>query len=159
MDGGLTIERCNSTQQTGWLDLRHALWPDCPPSDHSKDMAATVAAPTAKAAFIAYDKLGHPQGFVEAALRHDHVNGTTTSPVAFLEGVYVAVEYRRQGIARQLVSTAEEWALSVGCTEFASDALLENAQSHAMHAALGFQETERVIYFKKVLARSRSPSR
>ena len=33
-----------------------------------------------------------------------------------------------------------------------SDALLENAESHHMHAGLGFEETERVVYFRKELA-------
>jgi aminoglycoside 6'-N-acetyltransferase I len=115
-------------------------------------MAAIVATPFSKAAFVAHDELGHPQGFIEAALRHDYVNGTTTSPVAFLEGIYVATACRRHGVARQLVTAAEGWAISCGCIEFASDALLDNAQGHAMHAALGFQETERVVYFRKLLA-------
>jgi aminoglycoside 6'-N-acetyltransferase I len=39
----------------------------------------------------------------------------------------------------------------MGCTELASDALLDNQASHAMHEALGFAETERVVYFLKPL--------
>lgn len=39
----------------------------------------------------------------------------------------------------------------MGCGELASDAPLENAASHAMHHALGFVETERVVFFKKAL--------
>jgi aminoglycoside 6'-N-acetyltransferase I len=35
----------------------------------------------------------------------------------------------------------------MGCTELALDALIENTGSHAMHEALGFVETERVVYF------------
>jgi aminoglycoside 6'-N-acetyltransferase I len=35
--------------------------------------------------------------------------------------------------------------------ELASDALLDNNGSHAMHEALGFTETERVVYFRKAL--------
>jgi aminoglycoside 6'-N-acetyltransferase I len=58
---------------------------------------------------------------------------------------------RRQGIARKLVAEAERWATVKGCSEFASDALLENTRSHAMHAALGFKESERVVFFKKAL--------
>jgi aminoglycoside 6'-N-acetyltransferase I len=29
--------------------------------------------------------------------------------------------------------------------------LLDNTQSHAMHQSLGFDETERVVFFKKAL--------
>ncbi len=46
-------------------------------------------------------------------------------------------------------SQVEHWAKQFACTEFASDAALDNTISHAMHRALGFQETERVVYFKK----------
>ena len=35
--------------------------------------------------------------------------------------------------------------------ELASDALIDNAVSHGMHRRLGFEETERVVYFRKDL--------
>ena len=40
---------------------------------------------------------------------------------------------------------------SQGCTEFASDALLDNKISEAAHLALGFEETEQIRCFKKNL--------
>ena len=40
---------------------------------------------------------------------------------------------------------------NAGVLVFASDAALENTESHAMHAALGFQESERVVFFRKAL--------
>jgi aminoglycoside 6'-N-acetyltransferase I len=46
----------------------------------------------------------------------------------------------------------ETWGRTQGCSEFASDALLENSDSHSMHRALGFEETERVVYFRKSLS-------
>src|SRR5205814_1792245 len=103
------------------------------------------------AQLVQYDDAGTAVGLVEVAIRTDYVNGTESSPVAFLEGIYVVPEARRSGVARQLVAEAERWARSVGCTELASDAQLENTESHTMHAALGFVETERVVYFKKAL--------
>jgi aminoglycoside 6'-N-acetyltransferase I len=59
---------------------------------------------------------------------------------------------RRRGIARALVAAAAEWAQSRGCREFGSDALLENEVSHAVHRRLGFQESERVVFFRKELS-------
>ena len=114
-------------------------------------MSAFCADPDRFAQFVAYDGKRKPVGFVEVALRSDYVNGTTTSPVAFLEGIYVVPLARRQGIARALVIRAEQWAHSAGCSEFASDARIENAASHSMHRALRFSETERVVYFRKRL--------
>jgi aminoglycoside 6'-N-acetyltransferase I len=43
------------------------------------------------------------------------------------------------------------WALSEYCSELASDSLLENVAAHAAHRALGFEEMERVVYFRRTL--------
>lgn len=137
--------------QRRWLDLRQQLWPHCTADEHLAEMEQFVADPGRFAQFLAVGAPGEAIGLVEVALRHDHVNGTQTSPVAFLEGIYVVPQARRSGVARRLVAAAEQWALDRGCAEFASDARLENIASHAMHAALGFVETERVVYFRKVL--------
>ncbi len=114
-------------------------------------MSALLASPDRFAQFVEYDAANKALGFVEVALRRDYVNGTTTSPVAFLEGIYVAPEARTQGVARKLFAEAERWAVDAGCVELASDALIGNIQSHAMHRALGFDETERVVFFRKQL--------
>jgi aminoglycoside 6'-N-acetyltransferase I len=114
-------------------------------------MSNICANPDRFATFVAFDGARSAIGFVEVALRSDHVNGTTTSPVAFLEGIYVVPHARLKGLARALFARAEHWAVNVGCSEFASDARLENAASHAMHRCLGFSETDRVVYFRKGL--------
>ena len=146
-----SIKPCTSPEQAGWLQLRMALWP----ADrvvHLQEMQELCAQPARYAQFVAYSSLGEPQGLVEVALRSDYVNGTDSSPVGFLEGLYVAPGFRRQGIAAMLVNTAQRWVKEQGCTEMASDALLDNTSSHAMHRALGFEETERVVYFRKLLS-------
>jgi aminoglycoside 6'-N-acetyltransferase I len=86
-------------------------------------------------------------GLAEASARIDYVNGTSTSPVVFLEGLYVLPAYRRRGVARALVGDVHRWARSRGLTELASDSPLDNTVAHAVHRALGFAETERVVYF------------
>lgn len=127
-----------------------ALWP-AERDEHLPEMQELCAQPGRYAQFIACTASGIPQGLVEVALRTDYVNGTDSSPVGFLEGLYVDPAFRQQGIARLLVKTAEQWVCEQGCTEMASDALLDNTDSHAMHQALGFEETERVVYFRKPL--------
>jgi len=102
--------------------------------------------------FVALSTSNNPVGLAEAAIRTDYVNGTATSPVAFLEGLYVVPEARRQGIAAALITTVERWARDRGCRELASDALLDNEPGHRAHRALGFEETERVVYFRKAIA-------
>jgi aminoglycoside 6'-N-acetyltransferase I len=114
-------------------------------------MSSFIASPTRYAQFIAYSSPGQAVGFAEASVRTDYVNGANSSPVAFLEGLYVVPEARCEGIAASLISAVSRWAHSVGCSELASDALLENETSHAVHRALGFQETERVVFFRRTL--------
>ena len=98
-------------------------------------------------------------GFAEARLRSDPVNGCETSPVAFLEGLWVAAPFRRRGVARAFIAVVEGWARSLGCVEFASDALIDNAFSYVVHLAVGFVETERVVCFRKQLVDEAETSR
>jgi aminoglycoside 6'-N-acetyltransferase I len=145
-----SIKPCTTVGQAGWLQLRMALWP-AEREEHLLEMQELCAQPGRYAQFIASTASGEPQGLVEVALRTDYVNGTDSSPVGFLEGLYVDPAFRKQGIARLLVQTAEQWIREQGCSEMASDALLDNTSSQAMHRALGFEETERVVYFRKAL--------
>lgn len=131
--------------------MRQSLWPHHGVDAHSADVIAYLANPRGSATFIARDQAGQPAGFAEASLRRDYVNGTKSSPVAFLEGIYVEPAFRRSSVARLLVQAVEAWARLQGCTEFASDADIANTASHQMHAALGFEETQRVVFFRKLL--------
>jgi aminoglycoside 6'-N-acetyltransferase I len=134
-----------------WAAMRAALWPDYPPEELCEDAAAMLAIASPQSRNLIARIEGAPAGFAEAAIRTDYVNGCETSPVAFLEGIWVAPAHRHHGIARALAEAVADWARTLGCTEFASDALLDNRDSHAFHAAIGFQETERVVYFRRRL--------
>ena len=90
-------------------------------------------------------------GFAQCQLRWDYVEGTSHSPVGYLEGVYVEPDCRRRGIAKQLLNTCEAWAGARGCLEFASDCGLENRESLGFHLGAGFAEANRIICFVKKL--------
>jgi len=134
-----------------WIAMRTALWPRGGDGQHAADIARLLVDAGETINLIARDVDGLALGFAEAALRHDYVNGCRTSPVAFLEGIFVTPEARGRGVARALVKAVEAWAQERGCTEFASDCDINNQQSQRMHAALGFAETQRVVLFRKVL--------
>ena len=55
------------------------------------------------AVFLAYQEGRKPCGFAQCGLRRDYVEGTETSPVGYLEGIYVRQLCRGQGLARLLV--------------------------------------------------------
>ena len=90
-------------------------------------------------------------GVALCALRHDYVEGCCTSPVGYLEGVFVDQKYRNKGIAKELCLECEKWAKRKGCSEFASDCELINNESLAFHLNIGFKEENRIICFKKEL--------
>lgn len=90
-------------------------------------------------------------GFAQCQLRHDYVEGTDSSPVGYLEGIFVKQEYRNQGFAKELLEQCEAWAKEKGCSEFASDCELDNDVSLKFHLKMGFAEANRVICFTKKL--------
>jgi aminoglycoside 6'-N-acetyltransferase I len=146
----MRIERAGTVHREAWLAMRRALWPDASEEDLGSDIPDMFADPELPA-FLAIAEDGHAIGFAEASLRHDYVNGCDSSPVVFLEGIYVDPRHRRRGVARALVAAVADWGRALGCSEFASDALLDNTASHAFHRRVGFAETERVVYFRQPL--------
>lgn len=150
MSGGFGVRRARAADVPAWSAQRAALWPE----EDAQALAAEAPAlldDDDGVVFVA--ECDHAiVGFAEAALRHDYVNGTDSSPVGFLEAWYVAPAWRGRGVGRALVRAVEDWSRARGCRELASDALLDNTASHAAHAACGFEETERVVYFRRRLA-------
>ena len=46
--------------------------------------------------------------FAQCQLRHDYVEGTESSPVGYLEGIFVSEGYRKTGYAAELLSKCEK---------------------------------------------------
>ena len=90
-------------------------------------------------------------GFAQCQLRFDYVEGTDSSPVGYLEGIYITEDFRHQGYGKMLLRACEQWAMEHGCKEFASDCELDNAQSLSFHLHSGFDEVNRIICFTKKL--------
>ena len=90
-------------------------------------------------------------GFAQCGLRHDYVEGTDTSPVGYLEGIFVEEDYRKNGLAKDMLDACQKWAKEQGCTEFASDCELVNEDSLKFHLRMGFEEANRIICFTKKL--------
>ena len=88
-------------------------------------------------------------GFAQCQLRIDYVEGTHSSPIGYLEGIYIDKEYRNNGYAKELLYCCEQWAKDKKCVEFASDCELTNEDSWNFHMSMGFEEANRIICFKK----------
>ncbi len=131
-----------------WTRLRFELWPDCPPERHGLEVTQILSGTGIVALAFVEDELA---GFAELSVRSDHVEGTAFSPVAYLEGWFVRPPHRGRGVGRALIRFAEQWAISKGFSELASDAELQNSRSIALHTGLGFREVGRSVHFVKSL--------
>lgn len=130
-------------------DLAIQMWTEHDPEDLTEDFRK-LAVNDEAVCFIKYED-DKPIGFAQCQLRYDYVEGTESSPVGYLEGVFVSDGYRKKGYAAELLSACEQWAKEKGCSEFASDCELVNEDSLKFHMALGFEEANRIICFRKDL--------
>jgi aminoglycoside 6'-N-acetyltransferase I len=131
-----------------WAEMRIAVWPDETAREHAK-MADELLSDGDVWGLIAEATDGTAIGFAEIAVRK-YANGCDARPVAFLEGVWVKPQFRRRVIGARLIAHAETFPAARGFRELGSDTGIDNRTSQ-LALAWGFSETERVVYFRKVL--------
>jgi aminoglycoside 6'-N-acetyltransferase I len=148
----ITIREMDAADRAIWAKLRSELWPDGSLESHLTELEDFLRRGNFWG-FVAEAADRAVAGFAEVAVR-DYANGCNSRPVAFLEGIWVRPAFRRQRVGAQLLETAERFLAARGFDELGSDALIDNRASHAAHAAWGFAETERVVYFRKRLAQA-----
>ena len=136
------IVAVNNSNKNLWADLCVALWPEVTLDEMIQDWNEG----NLPYEFL-YFKNDEAIAFISLSLRHDYVEGTQSSPVAYLEGIYVKPEYRNQGIATILIDYAKEWTKANDCSELASDVELHNTISATFHKKLGFNEVNRLICY------------
>lgn len=142
------VKKVENTDLGAAAALAALLWPEHTP----QELAALLIQQQANGAqcFVLYQQ-DEPAGFAQCSLRRDYVEGTASSPVGYLEGLFVKEEYRRRGGAKALLAACEQWAREQGCTEFASDCELANCASQRFHRSAGFREANRIVCFAKKL--------
>lgn len=129
--------------------LAALLWDGTSADDLANEFSGIISEAAAQV-FLKYDS-GIPVGFAECRLRSDYVEGTETTPVGYLEGIFILEGYRNRGYARELLNECEIWAKNNGCKEFASDCEIGSHGSSQFHRAMGFTEANRIICFAKKL--------
>jgi len=147
--GGTTIREVTERDRADWVRLREALWPGAL-SDHEAETRKHFENPARVPVVFVAEADERVVGFLELDCRK-YAPGCSSSPVPFIEGWYVEPGLQRRGIGRALVHAAEEWARAAGHHEIASDAEAENADGIAAHRAVGYQEVERVVCFRRSL--------
>ena len=146
----MTVRPAIPADHEAWLQMREALWPESR-HDHEREIAAHFDEPPDSAeCFVVEVPEGGLVGFAEVGLR-GYAEGCLSSPVGYLEGIFVDPAHRARGMGRALVEAAEQWARRKGCSEMASDRELHNEPSGVFHRALGYEEVERIVCFRKSL--------
>ncbi|WP_113930474.1 aminoglycoside 6'-N-acetyltransferase [Bacillus sp. P14.5] len=132
------------------VHLMRKLWPDAPEAELNPEVRLGIRSGKMHYFLAETDEA---VGFCQLSFRHDYVPGATSSPTAFLEGIYVVEAVRQQDVATRLVEAAAAYARSKGCDELASDTEVENDGSQQFHERIGFQEVERTVHYVKKLSR------
>jgi aminoglycoside 6'-N-acetyltransferase I len=132
-----------------WVRLRDALWPGSLWDHDAETRKYFELRATAMIVFVA-EVDARIVGFLEMDFR-PYAPGCTSSPVPFIEGWYVEPACQRQGVGRALIEAVEARARAMGHTEMGSDAELENEDGIAAHRAVGYNEVERVVCFRRAL--------
>ncbi len=130
-------------------NLAVLMWTDNSVDDLADEFAELITEDSA-IIFLKYDN-DIPVGFAQCQLRSDYVEGTETSPVGYLEGIFIMEGYRHRGYAKELLKECEKWAKDKGCKEFASDCEIDNMDSFRFHMTMNFTEANRIICFTKKL--------
>ncbi|MCQ2010293.1 MAG: aminoglycoside 6'-N-acetyltransferase [Sporolactobacillus sp.] len=89
--------------------------------------------------------------FIHTSIRKGYVERAAASPTGYIEGIYVKPDFRRKGVAQNLVEAAELWAKAKGCKQIGSDTELSNQPGYSFHIEAGFHEANRTISFIKDL--------
>ncbi len=141
------IVRATEASLNDWVSMGFQLWPDST-KDELRDVFLDILKSDKEEGLLYYLDNEYV-GFINISIRSDYVNGSTTSPVGYVEGIYVKPEYRNRNIARDLIRAGEIWASSKGCKQVGSDILVDNKNSYDFHKKVGFDEVETVICFIK----------
>jgi len=133
-----------------WLSMGLALWPHSQKSKLEKEFRDNLKSSKHQQYLVQRNKDEY-LGFINLSLRHEYVQGASSSPVGYVEGIYVKPEYRKQGVAKELIKQAEMWAEKQGCKELGSDTELKNTVSQKFHKNLGFKKDDVIVhYIKKI---------
>lgn len=135
-----TLEDC--------FQMRMELFPSLDADFNKKELEIIIGSSIFQD-FIGYIN-DEPAALLELSFRNI-VDECLSSPVGYIEGIYIKEKFRGKNYGKKMVEFAEEFFRTNGCTEMASDAEIENTASHKFHLSCGFQETYRIVQFKKNL--------
>jgi aminoglycoside 6'-N-acetyltransferase I len=146
----LFLERLTTTHLPHLIPMVMELWQD---AVYEEELVSwkLIAGSKQEYCLIAKSKSEYI-GFVHITLRSDYVQGVDADKIPYLEAIYVRPAHRKTKIATLLLNHAEAWAKQQGFKHLASDTEMDNLNSQAFHAKVGFKEVGKIICYVKSLS-------
>ena len=135
------IKPISKENEKEWVRLCIALWPDTTREELLEGYTKHNLSD-----FLYYVD-GKAIAFISLSIRNEYVFGAETSSMGYVEGIYVDPQFRKSGIAKELIAYAKEWSSLQGCKGLASDVELNNEGSQLFHESVGFVEVPRFISY------------
>jgi len=145
----MTVEPISTNNIRDLAQLMLELWPDSS-FDEELESCMIILNNDNDVSYLIKDKDTYI-AFIHLTVRFDYVEGANSSPVAYIEGLYVKENWRHLGIGKKMIDLGTEWGQQKGCKQLASDTELNNDTSIEFHKKLGFLETNRIVCFIKDL--------
>lgn len=145
----MSIETLSNNNIDALVELVLELWKGCS-LDEELESYKSIIDSANEICFLAKVE-GTYIAFVHISIRNDYVEGADEPPIAYVEGIYVKPKFQKRGVAKRLMSVAEDWARQKGLRQIASDTEITNSVSVDFHKKNGFAEVERIVCFIKDL--------
>lgn len=129
-----------------WAQFRAEIYPLISRDYDLREMETVFASELWYCWFISGEE-GEKIGLVELSLRNI-VDGCLSSPVPYLEGLYLVPSKRGMGRGAKVIEMIINWCRNHGYTEFATDAELSNARAQQFYEKLGFEKVDQVVEYK-----------
>jgi aminoglycoside 6'-N-acetyltransferase I len=130
--------------------MRQELYGDLSEEFHDAEMELIFSS-AAATCFLGLAESGAAVAMLEVSLRN-FVDGCLGGPVGYIEGIYVTPGHRKHGYGSTLTEFAGNWFRSKGCRDMAADAELTNCTAQKFLAKAGFDETYRIVEYKRSLS-------
>lgn len=145
----IRVEEIDEDNLGAITELSLELWADCSFDEEYANFERILAAES-ETCYLARNEEDYI-AFIQLALRSEHVEGSTGTPVAYVEGIFVKLGYRRHKIGNTLLKIAEDWAKQKHCSQLASDTEPDNPASIKFHLKAEFTEAGKMVCFIKNL--------
>ncbi|THU40354.1 GNAT family N-acetyltransferase [Niastella caeni] len=141
----MTVELISTSNIKALAQLMLELWPDSS-FDEELESCIIILNNDNDVCYLIKDKETYI-AFIHLTVRLDYVEGANSSPVAYIEGLYVKENWRHLGIGKKMINLGTEWGRQKGCRQLASDTELNNVTSIEFHKRMGFFEANRIVCF------------